>query len=254
MGDRVLLLRLEAPLQSWGIRAHWDVRDSAREPTKSGVVGLLAAALGYSRDDPRIGGELDAGLRMGVRAEREATLLDDYHTVTDFLPIAKGGYKHSGVRTAARLDSLVGNPEVEPSTIQSRRRYLADGAFLVALAASREAPAGLLGRCAEALSSPHWPLFLGRRACVPTRPVLDVLSDGYDSLEHALEQHPWSCLSADGLPGVGARGPARELRVIIEVNDGAARDDRRLPGREGLYGRRYVREYLVSAPSTAKEA
>jgi CRISPR system Cascade subunit CasD len=46
-----LFLRLEGPLQSWGERARWDVRDTAPEPTKSGVIGLLACALGLSADE-----------------------------------------------------------------------------------------------------------------------------------------------------------------------------------------------------------
>ena len=60
-----LLLRLAAPLQAWGADSKFETRKTGREPTKSGVVGLLAAAL---------------GLRFGVRVEREGQLLVDYHT------------------------------------------------------------------------------------------------------------------------------------------------------------------------------
>lgn len=44
-----LLLRLAAPLQSWGSDSKFETRKTDREPTKSGVVGLLAAALGLRR-------------------------------------------------------------------------------------------------------------------------------------------------------------------------------------------------------------
>jgi len=253
MGEPVLFLRLEAPLQSWGLRARWDIRDSGREPSKSGVVGLVAAALGYARDDPRIAEELDVGLRMGVRVEREPMLLDDYHTVTNFLPIARGGYKHSGVRTASSLAGLSADPDVEPSTIQSRRRYLADGSFLVALVRTSTAPPDLLERCVAALLQPHWPLFLGRRACVPTRPVLDCLTDTYDSIEQALEVHPWSCLATNAESGTGERGPAQQLRVVVESEDGRPRDDQRLSGPTGFFGRRFVREYFIRAPMVPEE-
>jgi CRISPR system Cascade subunit CasD len=253
MSEPILLLRLEAPLQAWGLRARWDIRDSAREPTKSGVIGLIASALGYERDDPRIADELDAGLRMGVRVEQEAGLLDDYQTVTDFLPIAKGGFKHSGVRTAAKLDALLGAPDVEPSTIQSMRRYLTDGSFLVALAATPTAAPDLLRRCAGALERPHWPLFLGRRACIPTRPILEALTENYENLEDALRRHPWSCL------GVAAvlrqrRGAGGRLRIIMESEQTTGgggrvpRDDRRQNGPARLYGRRWVHEYYVEMP------
>src|SRR5690554_4641662 len=106
MGKPVLLLRLEGPLQSWGTRARWDVRDTAREPTRSGIIGLLAAALGYGRGDPRIVDDLEGGLEIGVRVEREGEVLDDYHTVTGFLPTADGSYRHSGIKTAANLAAL----------------------------------------------------------------------------------------------------------------------------------------------------
>ena len=64
MGRHTLLIRLAGPMQSWGTQGRFDVRDTEREPSKSGVVGLLCAALGRDRSEP-----LDdlASLRMGVR-------------------------------------------------------------------------------------------------------------------------------------------------------------------------------------------
>jgi len=251
MGEPVLLLRFEGPLQSWGLRARWDVRDSAREPTKSGVVGLLAAALGYGRDDPRIASELEAGLRMGVRVEREGGVLGDYHTVSGYLPMANGGFKAAGGHTARQIEKLIADPDAAPYTVQSSRRYITDGAFLIALSATAAATPGLLTRCADALRRPHWPLFLGRRCCVPTRPVMDRVADGYVDLDDALERHPWSCLGADGeLRREGFIG-ARQLRVVMESSAGAARDDRRQSGGARLYGRRWVRERFVPVPVRA---
>ena len=75
-----LLLRLAAPLQSWGSDSKFDIRRTGREPTKSGVVGLLAAAKGYRRDDARVLEPL-CSLRMGVRIDQEGQLLRDFHTV-----------------------------------------------------------------------------------------------------------------------------------------------------------------------------
>ena len=75
----VLLLRLAAPLQAWGSNSKFIIRNTEREPTKSGVVGMLAAALGIQRnDDPKKLEPLTA-LRFGVRAEKEGRLLKDFH-------------------------------------------------------------------------------------------------------------------------------------------------------------------------------
>ena len=73
-----LLLRLAAPLQSWG-RVKFETRKTNREPTKSGVIGLLAAALGLRRDDAAGLARLN-GLHFAVRADREGSLLVDFHT------------------------------------------------------------------------------------------------------------------------------------------------------------------------------
>ena len=74
-----LLLRLAAPLQAWGADSKFETRKTDREPTKSGVIGLLAAALGLRRDEREALLRL-TGLRFGVRVEREGQLLVDYHT------------------------------------------------------------------------------------------------------------------------------------------------------------------------------
>ena len=73
-----LLLRLAAPLQAWGADSKFETRKTAREPTKSGVIGLLAAALGLRRDETEPLTRL-AQLRFGVRVEREGQLLVDFH-------------------------------------------------------------------------------------------------------------------------------------------------------------------------------
>ena len=48
---KVLLIRLEGPLQAWSAQGKLGVRDTEREPTKSGVLGLIGAALGMPRTD-----------------------------------------------------------------------------------------------------------------------------------------------------------------------------------------------------------
>src|SRR5260370_29670583 len=116
MGKPILLLRVEGPLQSWGTRSRWDVRDSASEPTKSGIIGLLGCALGYPMYDPRLEA-LDSLLRFGVRVEHPGPVLADYQTITGFLPTAQGTYRHTGVRTAVSLERLRADPDVVPAPI-----------------------------------------------------------------------------------------------------------------------------------------
>ena len=75
----VLLLRLSAPLQAWGTEnSKFEIRKTGREPSKSGIVGLLAAALGIRRNEPEKLRELNA-LRIGVRIDRAGKLLRDFH-------------------------------------------------------------------------------------------------------------------------------------------------------------------------------
>ncbi len=172
MAANTLFLRLEGPLQSWGERARWSVRDTAPEPTKSGVIGLLGCALGL-KDDAGLR-ELSDSLRMGVRCDRPGRRLVDYHTVG-------GGYTEPALLTAD------GKPKYSsgaPHTEQTWRSYLCDASFLVVL----QGPPDMIARLATAMQSPHWPIYLGRKACVPTRPPFDGVGD-YPDLESALCQN-----------------------------------------------------------------
>lgn len=81
MTDRSLVLRLAGPMQSWGSSSEFNWRQTDAQPTKSGIVGLLAAASGRRREDPI---EDLLALRLGVRIDQPGTLLRDYHTVSDF--------------------------------------------------------------------------------------------------------------------------------------------------------------------------
>ena len=131
-----LLLRLAAPLQSWGIDSKFDIRRTGREPSKSGVIGLICAAFGIKRDDDEMVSQL-ATLRFGVRVDKEGHFMRDFHMVR-----SKKG------------DSYVTN-----------RYYLADAEFLVGFESADEE---LLKRIEYALLNPVFPLYLGRRSCPPT--------------------------------------------------------------------------------------
>lgn len=212
-----LLMRLQGPMQSWGTTSRFDERDTQLEPSKSGVLGLVCAALGRDRSEP-----VDdlAALRMGVRVDREGVPMRDYQTATGVL-IATG-----------KVDLR--------RTVVSPRFYLADAAFLVGLEGE---DASLLARIQDALHAPVWPLALGRKSFVPGMPVW--LPDGLSPLplQQALAGYPRLVSSqwAD-------RG--QPLRCLLEdEQEGAIRLDQPVaPFAERRFGPRFVKSGVLHAP------
>ena len=154
-----LLLRISAPMQSWGTQSHFSHRDTGREPSKSGIIGLLCAALGRPRNQPIA--DLGA-LRMGVRVDQPGTILRDYHTA------GEGGY--------FKVSDKPGRPTGK-NTIPSDRYYLSDARFLVGLEGERDK----LTELQDALRRPRWFLFFGRKAFLPAERVW--LRDGIQNKE-----------------------------------------------------------------------
>lgn len=155
----VLLLRLAGPLQSWGDASRFVRRHTRTEPTKSGVVGMLAAAEGRRRTDPV---EDLSRLRFGVRVDQRGRLVRDLQTAIR--------------RTGGRQESMP----------LSYRYYLADAVFLAGV----EGDTALLEGLDAALRSPAFPLYLGRRACPPDGEEisLGVVEGG---LESVLRERAW---------------------------------------------------------------
>ncbi|WP_182353697.1 type I-E CRISPR-associated protein Cas5/CasD [Flaviflexus huanghaiensis] len=154
-----LILRAKGPMQSWAVDSRYSTRESGREPSKSGIVGLLAAALGRSREEDV--SDL-AELRMGTRTDQPGRLLVDFHT-------AKApGSKHSTL---------------------SWRHYLSDAAFTVAVSGDDS----LIRQIAEAVSAPRFPLFLGRRACPAPVDLMGGVFDVDDTecILRDLDRTPW---------------------------------------------------------------
>ena len=164
----LLILRLEGALQAWGEMSKWDFRDSADFPTKSGIVGLLGCALGVQRGDPLLH-ELSEAITVAVRADRPGLRMVDFQTVT-----------------GNPLRNAEGKPKSGGNTIISRRAYLQDACFTVFIGTDDAWRARLV----SALEAPRWSLFLGRKNCVPSRPVLEAVSTDYLSLQDALARYP----------------------------------------------------------------
>ncbi|MBB1032770.1 type I-E CRISPR-associated protein Cas5/CasD [Dietzia sp. SLG310A2-38A2] len=181
-----LLLRLAGPLQAWGDSSRFNDRTTRREPTKSGVVGMLAAASGRRRTDPI---EDLASLRFGVRSDQQGRLVRDFQTSIDW-------------RTG----------KSKPLT---SRHYLSDACFVVAVEGEDELLEGLR----EALRRPVFPVYLGRRSCPPAgRVVLGMRDPG---VEQALSDEPWQ---ASDWYRKTCSSPAH-LPVTLDATQGSVQDE-----------------------------
>lgn len=150
-----LLLRFAAPLQAWGTESKYNIRKTDREPSKSGIIGFLAAALGRRRDESV---EDLNSLRVGIRADQEGEIIQDFHMV------------HKDDKTS----------------YLTRRYYLSDAIFVVGLESKDDI---VLKMLEKAVQNPVFPLFLGRRSCPPCSPI--VLGIRNLGLEDALRSEPW---------------------------------------------------------------
>ena len=207
--DKILLIRLEGPLQSWGERSKWDYRDTADFPTKSGVIGMIACAMGLERTDAQIG-KLCEQLYMAVRADRKGEIITDFHTVT-----------------AEKLLKANGEKRANGNTVISRRSYLQDASFLIAL----EGEDTVIEECSQALKHPKWSIYLGRKSCVPSVPVIGVvIAGGHGSLEEVIKNQPLT-----------ARHDSCISYQIESDREGYARSDERLPVSDRRYGNRFVK-------------
>lgn len=183
-------LRLEGPLQSWGDTSKFVIRRTMDAPTKSGVLGMICCAMGLSRAEARARlADLNA-LAMGVRIDRPGTQWWDYHTVGAGIGMTTAA---GGVKFGAQ------------GTIITRRVYLADASFLVALQGDET----IIKQVTDALRSPKWALYLGRKSCPPALPVFaqprqdetwtnPMRVDG--DLKAALAAVPWSLRYKDDAP------------------------------------------------------
>lgn len=172
-----LLLLLKGPMQSWGDESRFKVRGTASTPTKSGVVGMLASAEGRRRTDSV---EDLARLKFAVRVDQSGSLLRDYQTAQDWI-------REPG--SSAKLIT---------------RYFLSDAAFVAAVESPNK---DLLEGLAQALRTPKYPIFLGRRSCpAPPNLVLGILEvPAVEALQehktwHATPVHKKECGTTVSLP------------------------------------------------------
>lgn len=197
---RSVMLRLAAPLQAWGSAASSAYRPTERIPTRSGIEGLIRAALGLHRDEGSPAWLRDAHIR--VRVDRSGSVVEDFHTVvappTDVVELHRRASVLRDARPLHRADYQVRNHGGKPWLIGggapsyvSRRTYLSDAEFIVAIDTTEPE---LLH---SALARPVFAPFLGRKACIPAFPFL---------LGFSVSGHP--------LAELATASPAGSLRVL----------------------------------------
>lgn len=215
-----LLLRLVGPMQSWGTTSRFDQRDTGKEPSKSGVVGLLAAAMGIDREN-WVDLEPLTRLSIGVRHDRPGVPKRDYQTAQHIISADRSKIHDTAVTT---------------------RDYLADAAFLVALAGNDRA---LLEGIHDALRDPVWPLALGRKSYVPSEPIWMDHAVQDVPLRDALTRWPWITTLRKW------ETHPKALLISLESEDGSGvlKMDQPLSSfAERRFGARFVRSEWISFP------
>lgn len=165
-----LIFQLQGPLSSWGEAAVGEYRPSADYPSQSAILGLLAAALGITRDDEAGQRALRASCRMAVGVLSPGRLLRDFHTAQ-----VPGRADLKKRPQATRRDELA-LPKSDLNTILSTRDYRQDAAAVVALQAL-DAAQYPLSSIADALRRPKFVLYLGRKSCPPAAPLHPLILD-----------------------------------------------------------------------------
>jgi CRISPR system Cascade subunit CasD len=188
-----LAIYLDAPLQSWGVSSRFQRRGTESAPSKSGVLGLIAAAMGIDKHGPDESERLAplSACRFSVfplaTGENTAPVLrlEDFHTVG-------GGYDRDDpvdkLRIARKASGGVS------TTIVTRRFYLEQARF----AALIEGDSGILQKAAAALEDPVWGVWFGRKCCLPAAPLLPTLASSISKALDALLHKTGSRIVGEG--------------------------------------------------------
>ncbi|WP_124039769.1 type I-E CRISPR-associated protein Cas5/CasD [Neoactinobaculum massilliense] len=165
--SKSIYLRLAGPLQSWaGSTVTGNFVRTERIPTRSGLEGLIAGALGARRGQwPEWLSTLD----FSIRVDADGALTDDFQTINRrdseedfrsrlFIMLGQSASK-------ARGNGLVYTPDAQHGTSITKRTYLADAEFIVRITSEEHGE-----EIAEALRKPVFSTYLGRKAFVAEFP------------------------------------------------------------------------------------
>lgn len=184
MSNKALAIYLDGPLQAWGVASRFQYRETENLPTKSGVLGIVAAAIGIDKYAPdeaerlkplaNLNFSVFRALRIGQ--ERPVERLSDFHTVG-------GGYDRKDPREKMHV-CRTADRKVSANAVITHRTYLNDARFIAVF----EGDDQLLSKCAEALQNPRWGVWFGRKACLPASPLCPTLADSQEQALKALAE------------------------------------------------------------------
>jgi CRISPR system Cascade subunit CasD len=244
---RFLVFPIYAPMASWGDVAVGEYRPTHGYPSRSAVLGMLAAALGVTREDEAAHAQLADDLGMAVAVYSEGSLLRDYHTAQS---TSASDLKKRPHRT--RSDELAVAKE-DLHTILSTRDYRQDAFSLVLLYHRSDAPQWTLDELAAAIEHPCFALFAGRKACPLALPLAPVIVEA-DTLMTALAESRGQAerlLEQLGKAAIHLRYLAADTDVSagLPLSYQVQRKDALLSRKRWQFGDRPENVYLVQAGS-----
>lgn len=194
---RFLIFRLYGPMAAYGDIAVGEKRPAFPHPTRSGVLGLLGAALGVDRHQDDALAKLHHGYGVATRLDGVDGYLSDFHTVEAARDVAVNRYvKLHGHAPRYRAEELDATRNDEKGNVTlSRRDYHLDTQSVVAVWAQNDHAPHALEHLAAHLKQPVFVLYLGRKSCPPALPLHPLITDAAHPLE-ALDR--WDAHDAEG--------------------------------------------------------
>lgn len=190
---KYLIFRLCGPMSSWGDIAVGETRPSFAHPSKSAILGLVAAAMGIRRDEDENHRRLVDCLGFAVQVESLGTAFADYHTAQ--VPSGKELY-------CTRRHELSG-AKSNLNTVLSTRTYRVDGLYIVMLWETKKSEWNL-ERIQSKMEQPEFVLYLGRKSC-PIALPLEAQVIKADSLVEALAGVKFLDVQSLGFKSVGQK-------------------------------------------------
>lgn len=209
----VLVLRLQAPLMSFGGVAVDEIRPTREMPGRSLLTGLLGNALGWHHRDSEALQRLQQRLVYAVRQDDPGQYLEDFHTVDLGQSFLSRGWTTRGAPEGRGSGSATSGTHIR------QLHYLADAAYTVALTLSPAEEQPTLEALHAALARPARPLFLGRKTCLPSRPLVGhrgecdrlTAASPLEALTRIPQWHQSASQPAQREPAGGNRGEDRQV-------------------------------------------
>ena len=164
-----LIIKLQGAMQAWGGHTFEDYRPSHIFPTRSAVVGLLGACLGIDREDIQGRADLNASFELTVRADRRKIRTEQFGQIMEKTLTMQKMTDYHTVLDARKVDG-----SSRPEAIISRREYLCDAEFSLALG-FRDNAVFSLEMVRNAIQKPYYTPSLGRKSCPIQRPLLETI-------------------------------------------------------------------------------